>query len=262
VHDGTPCVAVPYGPGRDPRASSGAGCEGVVAGRLDDQRGLHTPAAAERTGGMGQRQALRAGARCAAHAANDSAKNPSVRVPCSHWHASPGSPDLCGPPLVRALHACNCATAICNKPGSDFTGVNVRCRTDPLRDRQRRPGTPTALAARPLTPARPPAAGAGGARLQPLTASRPACACRRRGALCDWREASQAASRGRHALACGGRLEGTPRGNTGAVRGDASVRSRVKRALLFPILLRMRATMSQAFRQDGSGLEGAQKKGR
>ena len=59
-----------------------------------------------------------------------------------------------------------------------------------------------------------------------------------------------------------GRLEGTPRGDTGAVRGDASARSRVKRAFLFPILLRMSATMSEAFRQDGSGLEGAHKKGR
>jgi hypothetical protein len=36
----------------------------------------------------------------------------------------------------------------------------------------------------------------------------------------------------------------------------------VKRAFLFPILLRMSAIMSQVFRQDGSGLEVAQKKGR
>src|SRR5919198_1882505 len=43
-------------------------------------------------------------------------------------HSALGSPDLCGRPSVRALHACNCATHICNKPGPDFTGVNLRCR--------------------------------------------------------------------------------------------------------------------------------------
>jgi hypothetical protein len=59
-----------------------------------------------------------------------------------------------------------------------------------------------------------------------------------------------------------GWLEGTLRGDTGAVRGDVSARSRVKRGCLFPILLRTSATMSQALRQDGSGLEGAHKKGR
>src|SRR5262249_5836204 len=75
-------------------------------------------------------------------------------------------------------------------------------------------------------------------------------------------QCTQVPSGSRRALACGGRLEGTPRGDTGAVRGDASARSRVKRVFLFPILLRMSATMSQAFRQDGSGLEGAHKKGR
>jgi hypothetical protein len=59
-----------------------------------------------------------------------------------------------------------------------------------------------------------------------------------------------------------GWLEGTPRGDTGAVRGDVSARRRVKRGCLFPILIRTSATMSQALRQDGSGLEGAHKKGR
>src|SRR4029453_4290696 len=56
-----------------------------------------------------------------------------------------------------------------------------------------------------------------------------------------------------------GWLEGTPRGDTGAVRGDVSARRRVKRGCLFPILIRTSATMSQALRQDGSGLEGAHK---
>src|SRR4029453_6299801 len=53
----------------------------------------------------------------------------------------------------------------------------------------------------------------------PASAAR-AGACCRRGALRDWREASQAASR---AASTGmrGRLRGTPRGDTGEVRGDA-----------------------------------------
>src|SRR5215831_7770827 len=85
VHDGAPFVAAHYGPGRDPRASSGAGCEGMLTGRLDEQHSVHTPAAAERTGGMGQRQAPPLGAWCAAHAATDRTKNPGVFVPCSPW---------------------------------------------------------------------------------------------------------------------------------------------------------------------------------
>ena len=49
---------------------------GGVTGCLDEQHGLHTPAAAERTGGMGQRSRLRQ-VHDAAHAANDSSKNPA-----------------------------------------------------------------------------------------------------------------------------------------------------------------------------------------
>src|SRR5262245_62576221 len=87
----------------------------------------------------------------------------------------------------------------------------------------------------PPPPARHPPVGAGGTRLPPLTASRLACA---------WR-----------------RLEGTSRGATDAWRGDAGECGQVKSGFLFPILLRMSATMSQALRQDGPGLEEVHKKG-
>ena len=55
-------------------------------------------------------------------------------------HASRSSSALCGRRSVRAWHAGDCATHICNTQTLDFTGVNLWCRTDPLRNNSERNG--------------------------------------------------------------------------------------------------------------------------
>src|SRR5215813_96112 len=103
----------------------------------------------------------------------------------------------------------------------------VTCRrTYPLRDRQRRPGAPPVLTACPLTLARLP---------QPPALAGPGC-CRSllRGLPARAAGVVRCATGGRPArrppepprTGIRGRLEGTPRGDTGAVRGDASARRR------------------------------------
>src|SRR5439155_3237912 len=118
-----------------PRASSGAGCEGWVAGRLDEQRCLrtrllrtHVPKA------WAKAQRARQG-HWARHTRRVIVRKAltflSLALP---GQSSPGSPYLCGRPSVRLLHACSCATVMCTMQGLDFTDRKLGRRTYPLCD--------------------------------------------------------------------------------------------------------------------------------
>jgi hypothetical protein len=117
----------------DPRATAGAGCEGWVVGRLDEQRCLRTrvllpnvPEAWDNTKLLRQVHCVRRTRRVTVR------KTPVFLSLDLSGQSSPGSPYLCGRPSVRALHVCDCATHMCNKQDLDFMGVHFGRSTYPI----------------------------------------------------------------------------------------------------------------------------------